>query len=146
LGDWSYLVKFPPHIKLGCKSEAFFRHGVNGTLLTKLCLFVDLKRIDWQSVFRDCAEVVRLFKFQGKLFQLQFKVEQASNQEETVSVHSTGPNDGSTGGGDHHSGPGDGMDTDRNGNGNYRASSKHSRGKHQSAGDSGGFLENQTHE
>jgi hypothetical protein len=49
-----------------------------------------LKEIEWQSVFRNCAEVVRvkivcrepskvpagrLFNFQGKLFQLQFTVE-----------------------------------------------------------------------
>jgi hypothetical protein len=86
-----------------------------------------LKRIDWQSVFKYCAEVVRvqllcrdpskitfgrLFNFQGKLFQLQFKMDQSLAQEEAASVHSIGPNDGSD---DYHSRSGGGMDTDRSG-------------------------------
>jgi hypothetical protein len=54
-----------------------------------------LKEIEWQSVFRNCAEVVRvkivcrepskvpagrLFNFHGKLFQLQFSVELESDK------------------------------------------------------------------
>jgi hypothetical protein len=54
-----------------------------------------LKEIEWQSVFRNCAEVVRakivcrdpskvpagrLFNFQGKLFQLQFTVEMVNKK------------------------------------------------------------------
>jgi hypothetical protein len=54
-----------------------------------------LKEIEWQSVFRNCAEVVRakivcrdpskvpagrLFNFQGKLFQLQFTVEMVNEK------------------------------------------------------------------
>jgi hypothetical protein len=109
-----------------------------------------LKKIDWQSVFRDCAEVVRvqilcrdptkipfgrLFNFQGKLFQLQFKVEQQANQEETVSVHSTGPSDGS---GDYHSGSGDGMDTDKNGGNSKEPSANNQSGNTNQIGAQGG--------
>jgi hypothetical protein len=109
-----------------------------------------LKKIDWQSVFRDCAEVVRvqllcrdpakipfgrLFNFQGKLFQLQFKVEHQVNQEETVSVHSTGPSDGS---GDYHSGPGDGMDTDKNGGNNKEPPANNQNGNSSHLGTQGG--------
>jgi hypothetical protein len=36
--------------------------------------------IEWQSVFKNCAEVVRLFNFQGKLFQLQFAVEMVTEK------------------------------------------------------------------
>jgi hypothetical protein len=127
LGDWSYLVKFPPHIPveqvIGYPRFGLSREGVTINvckweddpepmeflqevwmqirgLLPPWCEWnvIDqavsvcglLKEIEWQSVFRNCAEVVRvkivcrepskvpagrLFNFQGKLFQLQFTVE-----------------------------------------------------------------------
>jgi hypothetical protein len=68
----------------GCRLEDFFHHGVSGTLWTKLSLlFGLLQKIDWASVFRNCAEVVRvrisckdlekvpatrLYNLHGKLF------------------------------------------------------------------------------
>jgi hypothetical protein len=122
LGDWSYLVKFPPHIPveqvIGYPRFGLSREGVT----VNVCKWEDdpepmeflhevwmqirgllppwyewnvidqavsvcglLKEIEWQSVFRNCAEVVgvkivcrepskvpagRLFNFHGKLFQL----------------------------------------------------------------------------
>jgi hypothetical protein len=127
LGDWSFLVKFPPHIPveqvIGYPRFGLSREGVTvnfckweddpepmeflqeiwmqiRVLLPPWCEWnvIDqaisvsglLKEIEWQSVFRNCAEVVRvkvicrdpsnvpagrLFNFQGKLFQLQFTVE-----------------------------------------------------------------------
>jgi hypothetical protein len=127
LGDWSYLVKFPPHIPveqvIGYPRFGLSREGVTVNvckweddpepmeflhevwmqirgLLPPWCEWnvIDqaisvcglLKEVEWQSVFRNCAEVVRvkivcrepskvpvgrLFNFHGKLFQLQFSVE-----------------------------------------------------------------------
>jgi hypothetical protein len=115
-----------------------------------------LKRIDWQSVFRDCAEVVRvqllcrdpskipfgrLFNFQGKLFQLQFKVAQSLGQEDVASVHSTCPSDGS---GDYHSGPGDGMDTDKSGGNNKDPPANNQNGDANQLGAQGGQKTRQT--
>jgi hypothetical protein len=120
LGDWSYLVKFPPHISvdqvIGYPRFGLSKEGTTVSvtkwtddpqlveilaeiwmqirgLLPPWCQWniIDqavsvcgiLKKIDWQSVFRDCVEVVRvqllcrdptkvpfgrLFNFQGKLF------------------------------------------------------------------------------
>jgi hypothetical protein len=132
LGDWSYLVKFPPHIPveqvIGYPRFGLSREGVTVNvckweddpepmeflhevwlqirgLLPPWCEWnvIDqavsvcglLKEIEWQSVFRNCAEVVRvkivcrepskvpagrLFNFQGKLFHLQFTVEMVTEK------------------------------------------------------------------
>jgi hypothetical protein len=97
LGDWSYLVKFPPHISvdqvIGYPRFGLAKEGTTVSvtkwtddpepveilaevwmqirgLLAPWCEWniIDqavsvcgiLKKIDWQSIFRDCAEVVRV--------------------------------------------------------------------------------------
>jgi hypothetical protein len=161
LGDWSYLVKFPPHIPveqvIGYPRFGLAKEGVTVSvtkwfddpepvetlaetwiqirgLLPPWCEWniIDqavsvcgmLKKVDWQSIFKNCAEVVRveilcrdpnripvgrLFNFHGKLFQLQFTAE-LPNAAGVQRDLPTGQDSGNAGGGNGNGTSG--MDTD----------------------------------
>jgi hypothetical protein len=83
-----------------------------------------LKKVDWQSIFKNCAEVVRveilcrdpnripvgrLFNFHWKLFQLQFTAE-LPNAAGVQRDLPTGQDSGNAGGGNGNGTSG--MDTD----------------------------------
>jgi hypothetical protein len=182
LGDWSYLVKFPPHIPveqvIGYPMFGLAKEGLNvsvtkwlddpETVETLVETWIQirglvppwsewniidqavsvcgmLKKVDWQSVFRNCAEVVRveifcrdptkipagsLFIFYGKLFQLQFTAKMASGSGTQRDATNAGKEGGNAGGGI-GAGSND-MDTDgRSGTNRNTANSQSSEGSNQ---------------